>query len=317
MENRDACKYIAPHICALYVIVSLSIRSASLLSSTTWSATLLFAHLTSSVERISMVTVTMSQLPNFSHLICWNERGLWWYYHSYQLRQNFPAPILNINEFICKFHRWPSYRRNHVHFSPTFWIFLSIFTVPENGTFIINFHWNHWCNIFHSILLPPLSSYTMEHNFCCNIYTILNKTNTSFACFSFPSPSPSFSRFLSLSLSKRETGIGTRGGNCSPGSSRLYCLGVSQAQKAKSREMSVRGYALHSVCPQLSFLVTAFVFMNICCPTVSQVKSGLIGMVALTSTGRGQLWPLISLLLRRLPRLIGTTDYQPRSQRRQ
>ena len=50
------------------------------------------------------------------------------------------------------------------------------------------------------------------------------------------------------------------GGNCSPGSSRLYRLGVSQAQKTKVfepvtkvREMSARGYALHSVCPIFPF----------------------------------------------------------------
>ena len=41
-------------------------------------------------------------------------------------------------------------------------------------------------------------------------------------------------------------------GNCNPGSSRLYRLGVSQAQ-SRSRKISTRGYALHSVCPKFSF----------------------------------------------------------------
>ena len=36
----------------------------------------------------------------------------------------------------------------------------------------------------------------------------------------------------------------TRRGNCSQGNSRLYRLGVSHAQKPRSREMSARGYAL-------------------------------------------------------------------------
>ena len=44
----------------------------------------------------------------------------------------------------------------------------------------------------------------------------------------------------------------TGGGNCSPGSSRLYRLGFSH-KKPRCREMSGRGYALHSVCPQFSF----------------------------------------------------------------
>ena len=47
--------------------------------------------------------------------------------------------------------------------------------------------------------------------------------------------------------------VRTRWEKCSPGSSRLYLLGVLQAKKPKSRDMSARGYARHSVCPQLSF----------------------------------------------------------------
>ena len=40
-----------------------------------------------------------------------------------------------------------------------------------------------------------------------------------------------------------------------PGSSRLYRLVVWQAQKPRSREMSVRGYVLHSVCRNFLFSV--------------------------------------------------------------
>ena len=39
---------------------------------------------------------------------------------------------------------------------------------------------------------------------------------------------------------------------CRLGSRRLYRLGVSQAKKSRSREMSARGYALYSVCPNCS-----------------------------------------------------------------
>ena len=42
----------------------------------------------------------------------------------------------------------------------------------------------------------------------------------------------------STQLQKRVPRACTRGGNCIPASSRLYRLGVSQAQKAKSQDMS-------------------------------------------------------------------------------
>ena len=63
----------------------------------------------------------------------------------------------------------------------------------------------------------------------------------------------SLARALLHSSVKPSTWCACTGGrNCSPGSSKLCRLGVSQAQKAKCREMSARGYALRSVCPQLS-----------------------------------------------------------------
>ena len=40
-------------------------------------------------------------------------------------------------------------------------------------------------------------------------------------------------RVVSHPKAKRVLGASTRGGHCSPGSSRLYRLGVSQAQKTK------------------------------------------------------------------------------------
>ena len=52
-----------------------------------------------------------------------------------------------------------------------------------------------------------------------------------------------------LNCKKAVPCVCTREGNCSTGSSWLYHLGVSQAQKPRNREMSARGYVLHSVCP--------------------------------------------------------------------
>ena len=53
-----------------------------------------------------------------------------------------------------------------------------------------------------------------------------------------------------------KTGASTGGGNCSPGSSRL--LAFSRLKKPMCQEMSARSYALHSVCPQLSFFSFQF-----------------------------------------------------------
>ena len=65
----------------------------------------------------------------------------------------------------------------------------------------------------------------------------------------------------STQLSKRVPGAYTRRGNCSPGSSWLYRLGVSQAQKTKA--MSARGYALHIVCPKFSFFHLPMVALSV------------------------------------------------------